>query len=173
MVSKGGSRLLREDAMEALVTRIIPLATVTTPNVPEAEAITGMAIHTPQDARQAAARIVAMGAKAAVVKGGHMSGEPDDIYYDGITYREYRGARIESKNTHGTGCTFASAIAAGLARGLGVQDAVGQAKLYVTGAIRAAKPLGGGHGPLDHFWLVEDDIRSQVAAKLSGGAGRG
>lgn len=166
MVSKSGARLLREDAVEALVKRIIPLATVVTPNVPEAEAITGMTIDTPQDARQAAARIVALGAKAAVVKGGHMSGEPDDIYYDGVNYREFRGARIESKNTHGTGCTFASAIAAGLARGLAIEDAVGQAKRYVTGAIRAAKPLGGGHGPLDHFWLVEDAIRDEIQEKL-------
>ncbi len=155
MVAKGGDRLLREDAVESLRTRLLPLATVVTPNIPEAEVLTGLTVQTPDAAREAAKRIVAMGAGSVVVKGGHLSeGDAVDTFYDGREFREFRAPRIETKNTHGTGCTFASAIAAGLAKGLSLEEAVAQAKTYVTEAIRANLEIGTGHGPLDHFYVL-------------------
>ena len=154
MVAKGGARLLREDAMQALRTRLLPLATVVTPNIPEAEALAGIAIHTPRDAREAAKKIVSLGARSVVVKGGHLSGsEATDVFYDGKEFRDFSAPRVDTKNTHGTGCTFASAIAAGLAKGLPLMDAVAQAKRYVTEAIRANLAIGAGHGPLNHFFM--------------------
>ncbi|MBI4340429.1 MAG: hydroxymethylpyrimidine/phosphomethylpyrimidine kinase, partial [Chloroflexi bacterium] len=150
-----GDRLLQEEAVEALRSVLLPMATVVTPNTPEAEALTGLRIQTAQDAREAARRIVAMGAKSVVVKGGHLTGaEAVDTLYDGREFREYRSERFPTQNTHGTGCTFASAIAAGLAKGLSVPEAVGQAKAYVTSAIKADLQIGHGHGPLDHFWML-------------------
>ena len=155
MVAKGGDRLLREDAVEALRSKLLPLATVVTPNGPEAEVLTGIKVQTPEDARRAAKEIVGMGAGSVVVKGGHLSdAEATDTFYDGNEFREFRAPRIGTKNTHGTGCTFASAIAAGLAKGLGLEEAVGRAKEYVTEAIRANLEIGAGHGPLNHFYML-------------------
>ena len=155
MVAKGGDRLLRGDAVEALRTRLLPLATVVTPNTPEAEVLAGLAIHTPDDAREAARRIIAMGAASVVIKGGHLSGSDAlDTFYDGRQFREFSAPRIDTSNTHGTGCTFASAIAAGLAKGLALEEAMAQAKTYVTEAIRANLEVGTGHGPLHHFYML-------------------
>jgi hydroxymethylpyrimidine/phosphomethylpyrimidine kinase len=155
MVAKGGDRLLREDAVEALRTLLIPLATVVTPNIPEAETLTGRAIRNRGDARRAARDIVhGMGAAAAVVKGGHLPGPATDLFYDGHEVRAFTAARIETPNTHGTGCTFASAIAAYLARGREPVGAVAGAKRYVTAAIRRSLPIGGGHGPLNHMYRL-------------------
>lgn len=155
MVSKSGARLLREDAVEALCKKLLPLATVVTPNVPEAQVLAEMSITSLKDARSAARRILDMGVKSVVVKGGHLEGLATDLFYDGRDFRELTAPRIETRNTHGTGCTFASAIAAGLARGLEVGDAVALAKEYVTDAIEHAFPLGNGHGPLNHFYRQE------------------
>ena len=152
MVSKSGDRLLREDAVDAMRRLLIPLATVVTPNIPEAETLAEMRIESPEDARRAAKKLVSMGARSAVVKGGHLTGPPVDLFYDGRDFREFSGPRIETKNTHGTGCTFASAIAACLAKGMGVAEAVGTAKEYVTGGLRNSLSIGGGHGPLGHFY---------------------
>ena len=155
MVAKGGDRLLQEDAVESLKTRLLPLATVVTPNLPEAEVLTGITIRNTKDVRNAARAIVSMGAKSVVVKGGHLAGkEALDIFYDGIGFREFSAPRIDTKNTHGTGCTFATAIAAGLAKGSPLVEAVAQAKTYVTEAIRASLDIGSGHGPLDHFHML-------------------
>ena len=155
MVAKGGDRLLQEDAVDVLRTRLLPLATVVTPNLPEAEVLTGITIRNAVDARNAARAIVSMGANSVVVKGGHMTGdEALDIFYDGNEFREFSAPRIDTKNTHGTGCTFASAIAAGLAKGLPLVEAVAKAKTYVTQAIRASLDIGSGHGPLDHFHML-------------------
>jgi hydroxymethylpyrimidine/phosphomethylpyrimidine kinase len=157
MVAKGGDRLLREDAVEALRALLIPMATVVTPNVPEAEVLTGIAIRTPEDAHEAARKLVALGARTVVVKGGHFSGsDATDVFYDGKEFREFTAQRVDTKNTHGTGCTFASAIAAGLAKGLALPDAIGQAKSYVTEAIRAGLEIGSGHGPLNHFYRLSE-----------------
>lgn len=153
MVAKGGHRLLEEDAVAALVERLLPLATVVTPNIPEAEALTNRRIQTWDDVRGAAAQLIEMGARAVVLKGGHMEGDSaTDIYYDGRAYREYTSVRVRSSNTHGTGCTFASAIAAGLARGSSLTDAIALAKSYVTLAIQHAYPVGRGQGPVHHFY---------------------
>lgn len=151
MVAKSGDRLLREDAVEALRHSLLPLATVVTPNVPEAETLAGMKIESTEDARRAAKIIIGAGAQAVVVKGGHLPGNPVDLFYDGVEYREFDGPRIETRNTHGTGCTFASAIAASLARGAEVVEAVEAAKEYVTEALRSSLDVGQGHGPLNHF----------------------
>ena len=152
MVAKSGDRLLREDAVEALRTRLIPLAAVVTPNIPEAEALTGLKIETDEDVRRAAEAIVQLGARAVVVKGGHREGPATDLFYDGVRFQEFSAPRIDTVNTHGTGCTFASAVAAGLARGLEVVESVELAKDYVTEAIRRSFPVGRGHGPLHHFY---------------------
>ena len=151
MVAKSGDRLLRAEAIATICNDLIPLAAVVTPNIPEAEDLTGLTIATDADAHNAAEAIIAMGAKSVVIKGGHRDGPPTDILYDGQRFIEFTAERIPSTNTHGTGCTFASAVAAGLAHGLDVPASVQQAKDYVTAAIRAAYPIGQGHGPLHHF----------------------
>ena len=156
MVAKGGDRLLQEEATDTLRTILIPLAMVVTPNVPEAEVLTGEKIESLDDARVAAREIVGMGAKAVVVKGGHLEGSATDVLYDGHGFTEFTSERINTTNTHGTGCTFASATAAGLAKGLSIADAVSQAKEYVTETIRHNFPMGQGHGPLNHFYMLWD-----------------
>ena len=154
MVAKSGDTLLREDATETLLSQLVPLASVITPNIPEAETLTGMTIASEREVRQAAEKLVAMGAKAVVVKGGHREGPATDLYYDGSRFHEFSAERIETSNTHGTGCTFASAIAAGLARGMSMLDSVALAKDYVTEAIRRSFSVGQGHGPLNHFYKL-------------------
>ena len=154
MVAKSGDRLLWEDAVEALKSLLVPMASVITPNIPEAEALTGMKIDSDAHVRDAAQKFIAMGAKSVVVKGGHREGPATDLFFDGSSFHEFTSTRIETANTHGTGCTFASAIAAGLARGLSLLEAVGLAKDYVTEAIRTSFPVGQGHGPLNHFYKL-------------------
>ena len=154
MVAKSGDRLLREDAVDSLRTLLIPLARLVTPNIPEAEVLAGREIKNMDDSRDAAMDIVAMGAQAVVVKGGHLEGPATDILYDGKEFRAYTFPRVSTTSTHGTGCTFASATAAGLAKGLPVREAVSQAKRYVTDTIRHAFPMGSGHGPLNHFYKL-------------------
>ena len=156
MVAKGGDRLLQETAVDTMREVLLPLATVITPNAPEAGVLVGKKIETLDDARSAARELVLMGAKAAIVKGGHLPGPPTDILYDGTEYRAFTSQRIEGTSTHGTGCTFASAIAANLAKGMSLRDAASAAKKYVTSAIRNAVPLGHGHGPLNHFFMLEN-----------------
>ena len=151
MVAKGGDPLLQEEAVDALRTLLVPLALVVTPNLPEASVLVGYRVVTLEQARRAARDIVGMGSRSVVVKGGHLQGDAVDVFYDGSEFREFSSPRVDTTSTHGTGCTFASAIAAGLAKGMGVEEAVGQAKAYVTEAIRRAVPIGSGHGPLNHF----------------------
>jgi len=154
MVAKGGRKLLEGDAVDALIRDLLPLALVVTPNLPEAEVLTNRAIRSWDDAKGAAAQIVEMGARSVVIKGGHFEGDSNatDLYYDGHGYRDFTAIRIDTPNTHGTGCTFASAIAAGLAKGMQTTDAVALAKSYVTLAIQHAYPIGHGHGPVHHFY---------------------
>ena len=156
MVAKGGDRLLQEEAVESLRSLLIPLAQVVTPNAPEAEVLTEREVKTLDGARAAARELVRMGARAAVVKGGHLEGPATDVLYDREGFLEFTAQRIETTSTHGTGCTFASAVAAGLAKRLTVRDAVAQAKDYVTASIRFAFPMGRGHGPLNHFHMLRD-----------------
>ncbi|MSP79427.1 MAG: bifunctional hydroxymethylpyrimidine kinase/phosphomethylpyrimidine kinase [Dehalococcoidia bacterium] len=155
MVAKGGDRLLQESAIASLRTVLIPLATIVTPNLPEAEALTERTITTLADAREAAKIIVhELGAKSVVVKGGHLQGPAIDTFYDGSDFHLFRAKRIDSASTHGTGCTFASATAAYLARGFEPVEAAARAKKYVTQAIKKAYPIGHGHGPLNHFFKL-------------------
>ena len=153
MVSKSGARLLREDAVSALGSLLLPLAELVTPNLPEAEALTGRSLTTDGEMRRAAREIVALGPRAVVIKGGHRPGEvATDLFYDGEAFLEFSAPRVHTQSTHGTGCTFASAIAAYLAHGQPLAEAVGRAKEYLTEALRQAQPLGAGHGPVEHFW---------------------
>ncbi|MDO9351206.1 MAG: bifunctional hydroxymethylpyrimidine kinase/phosphomethylpyrimidine kinase, partial [Deltaproteobacteria bacterium] len=147
MVSKSGAHLLRKDAQKAVIERLIPLATVVTPNLFEASVLTGRKVNSLDEMREAAAQIWGLGAKNVVIKGGHLKGKAVDILFDGENYTEIEGPRIKTKNTHGTGCTFASAIATLLARGETVPGAVRKAKNFITMAIRAGLSLGKGTGP--------------------------
>jgi hydroxymethylpyrimidine/phosphomethylpyrimidine kinase len=153
MIAKGGDRLLSDDAVATIRSELLPLAHVVTPNIPEAEALTGMPIRTLDDMRAAAARLLALGPRVVLVKGGHAAGpESVDVCVTATDSFEIRTPRIETPHTHGTGCTLASAIAANLARGLPDRQAIERAREYLDGAIRHAPRLGGGHGPLNHFW---------------------
>jgi hydroxymethylpyrimidine/phosphomethylpyrimidine kinase len=153
MIAKSGDALLDPDAVRAICRQLLPLARVVTPNIPEAEALTGRRLSSLADLRDAAQQIHDLGPSAVVIKGGHATGaEIVDLLFFEKRVIELRTPRIETRNTHGTGCTFASAIAAGLARGLSVPEAVAGAQSYVAGAIRHALAIGHGHGPLDHFW---------------------
>ncbi|MEK9659144.1 MAG: bifunctional hydroxymethylpyrimidine kinase/phosphomethylpyrimidine kinase [Chloroflexota bacterium] len=151
MVAKGGDRLLREDAVGALVTDLLPLALVVTPNAGEAEVLAGHPVTSMAQAREAARAIGAMGARYVVVKGGHFGQSATDVLFDGRDFTEFPAERIATTSTHGTGCTFSSAIASGLAKGAPVTEAVAEAKAYVHAAIASAFPMGAGHGPLNHL----------------------
>ena len=153
MVAKSGQVLVDTDGIRAMRAELLPRALVVTPNIPEAEILAGITIATLADARQAARAIHADGRCAVVVKGGHARGDDIvDLLFDGHAFVEFPMRRIATRNTHGTGCTFASAIAAHLALGRSLTDAVGSAQAYVAGAIRHGLAIGKGHGPLDHFW---------------------
>jgi hydroxymethylpyrimidine/phosphomethylpyrimidine kinase len=153
MVAKSGDRLLAADAVEALRRHLLPLAAVATPNVPEAEALTGRPIRTRDDARAAAHALRGLGARAVVVKGGHLDrADIVDVLVTAERTVEIVGERVPGRHTHGTGCTFASAIAARLALGDEVDAAVRAAQGYVREAMRAGIALGAGHRPLDHLW---------------------
>ena len=152
MVAKGGDRLLREDAVEALTALLLPLALVATPNAGEAEALCGRPVRTIAQAREAARAVHDLGCRWVVVKGGHFGSDAVDVLFDGAGFAEFPAARIETTSTHGTGCTFSAAIAAGLARGATVERSVEGAKRYVTDAIARAFPVGSGHGPPHHFY---------------------
>jgi hydroxymethylpyrimidine kinase/phosphomethylpyrimidine kinase len=154
MVAKSGVRLLDPSAIASLVDWLVPRALVVTPNLPEAEALVGFPIEAGDEEAigRAARRIVEMGAQAALIKGGHGKGlESVDLLYASGRFRSYRAPRIETTRTHGTGCTFSAAIAAGLARGLELENAVERAKVYLTAALRRGVAIGKGHGPVDHF----------------------
>ncbi|MFX1573801.1 MAG: bifunctional hydroxymethylpyrimidine kinase/phosphomethylpyrimidine kinase [Promethearchaeota archaeon] len=154
MVAKSGDPLLKSESKEVLISELLPLAYVLTPNLYEAQVLTGVDIKDLDDARKAAKIIYDRGAQNVIIKGGHLPGieEAIDILYDGNLYTEFHAPRIETKNTHGTGCTFASAIAAELAKGCVIRKAVHIAKAYLTAAIKSAVDLniGHGHGPTNH-----------------------
>lgn len=153
MIAKSGDHLLDEEAVHALRWTLLRLARVVTPNIPEAEVLAKMTINDSADMREAARRIAMLKPAAVVIKGGHLAGpEVIDILLENGEFHEWIGPRIEGPNTHGTGCTFASAIAAHLAKGATLKDAVPAAKAYVEGAMRNGIPLGRGHRPLNHFW---------------------
>ena len=152
MVAKGGRVLLEEAAVSFLKEKLIPLSLVVTPNLPEAEVLTGLEVKDQASMLRAAKAIYKMGARYVIVKGGHLEGAAGDLFYDGTAAEVFSQERVAQKHTHGTGCTFSSAIAAGLAKGLSVREAVRQAKVYITMAIRQGFPLGAGIGPVHHFF---------------------
>jgi hydroxymethylpyrimidine/phosphomethylpyrimidine kinase len=162
MVAKSGAALLQPEAVETLRRVLLPLAEVVTPNLPEAEALTGQRIETLDEMRAAARALYELGPRHVVIKGGHRAAEPIDVYFAGSHYVELHAERIPTQHTHGTGCTFSAAITAFLARGYSVEQAVSEAKQYVTGAIQCAPGLGHGHGPLAHFWRWEQSGARQV-----------
>ena len=153
MIAKGGHPLLSEEARTAVRERLLPLARVVTPNLHEAEALTGRPVSTLEGMREAARELGAFGAGWVVVKGGHLMDEAAaiDVLFDGANVEELEAPRTPTKNTHGTGCTFSAAIAAGLAHGHAPREAIHAAKEFVTAAIAASPPLGGGHGPTNHL----------------------
>jgi hydroxymethylpyrimidine/phosphomethylpyrimidine kinase len=156
MVAKGGQALLAAEAVAILRGRLLPLSSVITPNLPEAEALTGLTIRTEADMRVAATTILAMGVPAVLLKGGHLESDTIvDLLATGTGMQAFSAPRIATRHTHGTGCTTASAVAAGLAQGLTLRDAVIRARLYVRAAIEAAPGLGQGHGPLNHAVTID------------------
>lgn len=155
MVAKSGDHLLDEEAVHAVRWTLLRLARVVTPNIPEAEVLAKMSIRSVDDMREAARRIATFKPAAVVIKGGHLAGpEIIDVLLERGEFHEFVGPRVEGPNTHGTGCTFAAAIAAHLAKGVTLIDAVREAKTYVAGAMHPGIPLGGGHRPLNHFWKL-------------------
>jgi hydroxymethylpyrimidine/phosphomethylpyrimidine kinase len=155
LASSSGQPLCDKEAVATLISELLPRARVLTPNVPEASRLLDQPIESLDEAREAARRLQRMGPAAVVLKGGHLPGdEVIDLLFDGHTMHEFRGPRIVTSTTHGTGCTFASAIAANLALGSTLPEAVRQAKAYVAGALRHGLPIGKGHGPLNHFWQI-------------------
>lgn len=152
MYAKNGCPLMNPDAIDTLIREVLPLADVLTPNIPEAEKITGFSIAGVDDMKKAAQAIRQMGCKNIIVKGGHAAGNALDIFYDGQEFYSFDAQRIDTKNTHGTGCTYSSAIASNLALGFGLYEAVRRAKEYVTTTIRHSLPIGKGNGPTHHFY---------------------
>jgi len=158
MVASTGARLMEEDAVETIRSRLLPLATVVTPNLREAQVLLDRELTTWDAIRDAAKELVeGMGADAAIVKGGHAPSDESasaatDLFYDGEGFHEYTTARIDTNNIHGSGCTFASAIAAGLARGTDLRGSVAMAKSFVTKALQSSYSVGAGQGPLHHFF---------------------
>ena len=173
MIAKSGDALLEPEAVSTLIKRLIPLATVITPNLDEARALTGIEASDVDGMRTVARRLFEMGPRNVVVKGGHLEGPAVDVLFDGGNFETLESERIDTRSTHGTGCTFASAIAAGLAKGVPVAEAVRDAKTYLTGALRHAVPMGGGHGPVQHFHeLYRDAERLSVLDQLTAAARR-
>ncbi len=157
MVSKSGCHLLRPEAGEALIKILLPLAEVATPNLFEAEAITGEKITALSQMEKAAVLIHRLGARHVVVKGGHLEGDAVDVLYNGKDFKHLKSGRIATPNTHGTGCTFSSAIAAFLAKGCQAEEALDKAKEFITGAIAHSFSLGHGVGPTHHFYQFYKD----------------
>ena len=163
MISKSGAALLRKDAQEALIRELIPLAWVVTPNLMEAGALAGLKVDSLERMKKAADQIYRMGAKHVVVKGGHLEGVAIDLLYDGKDFIEMEGPRLETKDTHGTGCTFASAIATLLARGEPIPGAVRKAKAFVAIAIRSGLRLGKGTGPTNPSAYILKELESAIS----------
>jgi hydroxymethylpyrimidine/phosphomethylpyrimidine kinase len=164
MVAKSGDRLLAESAVAAVTEHLLPLALVVTPNLPEAEVLAGRGIATEGELREAARAIAALGPRIVVITGGHQAGSPDDLVFDGAAFTVLPGERVQTANTHGTGCTFSAAITAGLALGRPPFEAIAEAKRYVTEALRTSYPIGGGHSPVNHFHVARREGPAVVSA---------
>jgi hydroxymethylpyrimidine/phosphomethylpyrimidine kinase len=152
MVAKSGDRLLHGSAVTSLRDKLLPIALIVTPNIPEAETLAGMTIANESDRQEAARIISALGPKYVVIKGGHRDGDPSDLVFDGEAFTLIEGKRIDTQNTHGTGCTFSAAITANLALGKPPFAAISEAKLYITQALETSYRIGEGHSPVNHFF---------------------
>lgn len=161
MVSTSGSRLISEEAIQILKTELFPLASVLTPNIPEAEVLFGASIHSAEDMERAAQAISEEYHCAVLLKGGHQLNDANDLLYAEGKSRWFYGRRIDNPNTHGTGCTLSSAIASNLAKGYGLEEAVERAKEYISGALAAMLDLGAGSGPMDHGFDIGGKFTSQ------------
>lgn len=157
MVATSGARLISDDAIAVLKEKLLPLALLSTPNIPEAEVLSGMEIHSPEDMEKAAGRIYDAFGCAVLLKGGHDLNDANDLLCTGDGLRWFKGKRIDNPNTHGTGCTLSSAIASNLAKGMSLEDSVDQAKRYISRALAAMLDLGKGKGPMDHAFAVEGE----------------
>ncbi len=157
MVATSGARLISDDAIAVLKEKLLPLALLSTPNIPEAEVLSGMEIHSPEDMEKAAGRIYDEFGCTVLLKGGHDLNDANDLLCTGDGLRWFKGKRIDNPNTHGTGCTLSSAIASNLAKGMSLEDSVDQAKRYISGALAAMLDLGKGKGPMDHAFAVEGE----------------
>ncbi len=155
MVSKSGNYLLSPEAVDSVKRQLIPLSLIVTPNHHEATVLTGIEINSDEDAREAARKLGDMGARIVVIKGGHRPGAPIDLVFDGNSFGELTSERIDTENTHGTGCTFSAAITANLALGFGPLESIARAKLYLTEALRSSYRVGGGHSPVNHLHTLE------------------
>jgi hydroxymethylpyrimidine/phosphomethylpyrimidine kinase len=155
MVSTSGYKLIADEAADTLICRLLPLAAVITPNIPEAEVLCGFSIHSEEDMLHAAEKISAGYNGGVLVKGGHLVNDAVDLLYKDGRANWYRAERVATKNTHGTGCTLSSAIACALAAGNTLADSIGSAKKYLTGALKSGLDLGKGNGPLDHVWKMD------------------
>ncbi len=157
MVATSGAKLISDDAVDALVNELLPLATVITPNIPEAEVLSGMSIQSPDDMIKAAQKIRSLSGVAVLLKGGHNMNDANDLLVSADGSRWFNGDHIDNPNTHGTGCTLSSAIASGLAKGYPLAQAVSSAKSYISGALASMLNLGKGCGPLDHGWVISNE----------------
>ena len=157
MVATSGAKLISDDAVSALKEKLLPLAAVVTPNIPEAEVLSGMKIESPEDMVKAAEKISKDYRCAVLCKGGHSMNDANDLLYHDGTYQWFNGKRIDNPNTHGTGCTLSSAIAANLAKGHNLATAVERAKEYISGALAAMLDLGAGSGPMNHAFDLKEE----------------
>lgn len=155
MIAKGGDALVDDMGVESMKTNLIPQASLLTPNIPEAERLAGIEIASLKDMQAAAEKIHGLGCRAVLIKGGHLEGDAVDLLFNGDKFFKYTSERIDTRNTHGTGCTYSAAILANLVQGKSLRDAVRISKRFITEAIRNALPLGKGHGPLNHFVSFE------------------
>jgi hydroxymethylpyrimidine/phosphomethylpyrimidine kinase len=158
MVATSGARLISEDAIETLKKELLPIAAVITPNIPEAEVLSGRTVRTSEDMEAVAKEIYEMYGCGVLCKGGHSINDANDLLYDGKELIWFRGKRIDNPNTHGTGCTLSSAIASGLAKGYDLPTAVKSAKNYISGALAAMLDLGKGSGPMNHAFAIEGEF---------------
>ncbi len=166
MVAKSGDRLLHQNAVEALRDRLLPLALIVTPNIPEAEVLAGMTIDSDAAMHEAARKIHALGPAWVVIKGGHSEGDPNDLVFDGAEFTLLESERIDTRNTHGTGCTFSAAITANLALGFGPLESIERAKHYITEALRHSYAIGQGHSPVNHLYALAP-VRSADQGAIS------
>ena len=168
MVATSGARLISGDAIDTLKEKLFPLADILTPNIPEAEELTGMKISSPDDMIAAAEKISTTYNCAVLCKGGHQMNDANDLLYKDNGYEWFNGRRIDNPNTHGTGCTLSSAIASNLAKGFDMRESVRRAKEYISGALAAMLDLGKGSGPMDHGFAIENEFTKEKGESLNG-----